>query len=113
MKLANRILPTILLGASLLYSSDLKAQDYSLFYCSHGTTLKTLDKGGEHRFSRGELSHFTFNGQKLTLAYSAPEGANYSVYGDIDSPGGTGIFMGRKTLVKLNGKEYQCKPSWL
>ena len=73
--------------------------------CTDGSVLKW--KGG-----RNQMTTFFYRGQSFTLAYTAPHGATYDVWGDTQSPKGTGISMSNHGVsVIINGKHYSCRGS--
>ena len=91
---------------SLLYAIGPAFGYTNKIKCDNGGVLAWSSKG------RGEMATFTYLGKKFTLADTTPEGATFSVWGDTQSPKGTGISMSNHGVsIIINGIYSQCKKS--
>ncbi len=71
--------------------------------CNNGTMLRVISK-------KEYLTTFQYGNAKFTLADTTPHGATFSVYGDTQSPAGTGIsFSNHGIGGQIKGKEFTCK----
>ena len=74
--------------------------------CDNGTILKVLSK-------KEYLTTFQYGKVKFTLADTTTHGSTFSVYGDTQSPAGTGIsFSNHGIGGQIKGKEFSCTNSW-
>jgi len=72
--------------------------------CDNGRVLEWSSKG------RGEMATFRYSGKTFTLADTTPRGANFAVWGDTQSPKGTGVSMSNSGVaIVINGVEVLCK----
>ena len=71
--------------------------------CNNGTILRVLSQ-------KDNLKTFQYGNLKFTLADTTPYGATFSVYGDTQSPAGTGIsFSNHGIGGQIKGKQFSCK----
>jgi hypothetical protein len=70
----------------------------------NGRILEWSSKG------RGEMATFRYLGKTFALADTTPWGGNFSVWGDTQSPKGTGVSMSSSGVaVIMNGVHHRCK----
>ena len=87
---------------------------YCVFKCVTGQSLVIVSSSSDGKGARvPDWQTFKYGSQVFALPSTTMPGANYAVYGDVNSPRGIEVVMGRDVTLRISGKQITCRPAWL